>query len=177
MKKLLYTALITVVFTVFMSSCSEENYYETYDVDAISEFVVLKPSNWQYDANIPKMFATISNPNITQNVIDRGLVLVYMAEYGTTRNSWQLIPRTEIYFDKSDGSFDYSIEWGYWMEPGYLEIEYIHSKDFGLSPEFDVELKIVIITDFDSGIQNNYNFENYDEVVKNFNVQELKELK
>jgi len=174
MKKLLYSLMLTVVFTVIISSCSEDKYYETNDVDAISEFITIKPSNWQFDDAIPKMYAKVRTPNITDFVLNNGLVLVYMAEYGSTRNKWQLIPRTEIYFNKVDGSFDYSIEWGYWMEPGYLEIEYIHSKEIGLSPQYDLELKIIVLTDFNAENKKNYNFENYDEVVKNFEIRELK---
>lgn len=173
MKKLVYSFFATVIFTVIISSCSEDKYYETNDIDAISEYITVYPDNWQYDANIPKMFATISIPNLTQLVLDRGLVLVYMAEYGSNRNTWQLIPRTEIYFNKEDGAFDYSIEWGYWMEPGYIELEYIHSKDYDIKPQYKLDLKVIILTDFNAENVNNYNFENYEEVIKNFEVTEL----
>lgn len=172
--------LLTILpLLAFLFSCNEENVYVTEYVGARSQFITIEPNHWIYDEAIPKHFVEYNYPSITNNVIDRGLVLVYMADRNSSRNAWTLMPRTEVYFDQTTEEIDFTVEWGYWIEPGRLEIEYIRSNNYTFGPENTIDVKVVIVDDMinsSNEVGNNVNFEvnfeNYDEVIKHFKVKE-----
>lgn len=173
MKKIISLVLLSALG--FLLSCNNENVYVTEYVGARSHFITIQTNHWVYDNAIPKHFVEYNYPSITRDVIDRGLVLVYMADRNSTRNTWTLMPRTEVYFNKETEQIDYTIEWGYWIEPNRLEIEYIRSNKFNIGPDTKIDIKVVIIDDmvnsFDA-VNDDINFENYDEVIKHFKVKE-----
>ena len=173
MRKFIQTSLLIIISSYLISSCQSDdnNSYSTKDVDAFSKFIKVKPNNWQFDSDGPRHFVKYSIPEINENVINRGIVLVYMAEIGTTANRWRLIPRTEVYFNKDKDSILYTVEWGFWVEPGILELEYFKSKDWEIAPSHDTDIKVVVLDDMSEYESYNVNFEDFDEVSKIFKLK------
>lgn len=175
MKKYIKYSAFFALFAALISSCTYEDgdTYRVDDVDAYSEFINIRPSDWQYDDFGPRHYVRFSVPIITSNIINSGVVLVYMAELGTTENRWRLMPRTEVFFDRSEDTILYTVEWGYWIEPGTLEIEYFRSEGWEFGPETSVDIKVVVIDDLSEFDTSNINFEDYDEVKTKFEIEEV----
>lgn len=174
MKNLIVATSLVLIAFMFSSCDTDDNTsYQTDDINAYSEFIKIKTTDWQYDDAGPRHYVRYNMSKIDENVINRGAVLVYMAEIGTTANRWRLMPRTEVFFNREKDSILYTIEWGYWIEPGILEMEYFISKDWDLSPQNEVEVKIVVLDDLDDYDMSKVNIENYEEVKSKFKIEEI----
>lgn len=175
MKKYIKYSALFALFALVLSACTYEdgNTYRVEDVDAYSEYIKIQPNEWLYDDFGPRHYVRYSVPIITSNIINSGVVLVYMGELGSNANRWRLMPRTEVFFDRSQDTILYTVEWGYWIEPGVLEIEYFRSQDWEFGPEVEVDIKVVVIDDLGEFDTSSINFEDYDEVKTKFDIEEV----
>lgn len=171
-KKSILSLLAILSLSIFSFSCDEENVYITEYVGANSRYVTIHQDDWGYNSQNKIHSTFISVPDITLDVLDRGLVLVYKTS-APGQDRMQLLPRTETYFKLDSGTVDYTIEWGYWIENGLVEIEYIHSKLYDLPPANTIEVKIVIVDDMQYAMSTDTDFGNYEEVIKKFDVKEV----
>lgn len=175
MKNYTKLGLFFLAISLFTASCTFEDgdTYRVDDVDAYSEFINVNRSAWNYDDAGPRHYVRYNVPIITENIINSGVVLVYMAELGTTNNRWRLMPRTEVFFDRDNESILYTVEWGFWVEPGIVELEYFRSKDWNIGPDENVDIKIVVIDDLSDYDTSQINFEDYEEIKSRFDIQEV----
>lgn len=172
MKKL----LTTLFLGLFLIACDDDeqrvNY--TYDIDARTQFFEVGSGNWALDENTGAWYYTFNTGIIDKAVIDFGAVLVYVAELNSNADRWRALPRTEIYYNDDPekgeiGEFDYSIEWGYWIGPGYLELEIYHSNPTiapANFPDFNADFKLVVLDEVQAETlrKNNVDTRNYHEV-------------
>lgn len=168
-----YFIQLTLVFLSFSCIDNEEVNYN-YDTDSAATFFSVGAGNWQFDENTNAWFYTFDTNLIDENTVNNGAVLVYVADLESTANRWRALPRTEIYYNEDPengeiGDFDYSIEWGFWYGPGYLELELYHSNPPEIFPDFNADFKLFVLDEFQyqSLIENNIDTDNYLEV-KNF---------
>lgn len=77
-------------------------------------------------------------PEITQDVVDNGIVTAYYREQGT----WTAMPYT---YRVQDGSLDYTVTFAYAFERGFTEVFYEFSNDDALPDLVNREVKFVIL--------------------------------
>jgi len=77
-------------------------------------------------------------PEITQDVVDNGVVTAYYREQGT----WTAMPYT---YRVQDGSLDYTVTFAFAFERGFTEVFYEFSNDYALPDLLSRDVKFVVL--------------------------------
>lgn len=156
--------LLSVVGLFSLSSCNNDD--DVYvDTDTIAEVFEIN-ANFGLDSGsgFYKSYYELNPPIYTSDMI-----LVYKL-YGQFQGNdiWELIPRTINYDNGDSVTYDYNFT--------YQDIElYMDANlDLGLAPEYTQNqiFRVVIIPAFDSSASARMNFNDYETVVKQFNIDE-----
>ncbi|MDC1067645.1 hypothetical protein OAQ99_00645 [Candidatus Kapabacteria bacterium] len=176
------TLLLILALGFLSFSCDDDNQpvvNYSYDIDAQNIFFSVNNTSWNYDNSTGSWFYTFNTDIIDKFAVDFGVVLVYMADLNSNSDRWRSIPRTEIYYHTDTtggvniGDFNYSIEYGYWFGPGYLELEMYHSNPTEFFPDFDADFKLLVLSELEAKTlkENGINTSNYNDVKNALNLK------
>ena len=170
MRKL--TLILALIGMITLQSCVREEVIREVpvaqpDYDTISEVFELRNRNFSYDANFDEYFIRES---LTPQIYASDVIIIYRL-VGTTNTGapiWQLIPRT-IYFnngDELDYDFDFSRE--------DFSIYARGTYNLANTPQFitNQTFRIVIIPGYFSRTANPVDYNNYDDVIKYFGIDD-----
>jgi hypothetical protein len=109
MKKILSTAFILVSFSLMIIGCTGPTGPQG-NANVQSDNITVSNSNWTLTTSSPWEYSvTINDPKITQDIVDNGMVLVYISNGS---GGWQLLP-TIGYTTGTSGGYIYDLEWKY----------------------------------------------------------------
>ena len=132
--KIVLLALLLPI-TLFCVSCTynESPTYSTTYSDTYK--LTIYRSDWQSDGEAGHWFKRFTIQNITRDVIDNGLVLVY---YKNSLNNWIQLPYSTTLYNGYGVQFAEEIWFGYAL--GTLDIDYVYT-----NPTTDYDILRTII--------------------------------
>ena len=109
--------------------------------------------------------ATRSIPEITNNIYNSGLVVIYYQGSGTTPPPWYSLPQT-LY----TGSYSYTLTYSHFV--GGISIQRYDSDLQSIPPDFNLTLKVVIVPQMPGKKEWDVDFSNYEAVKQYFNLKD-----
>jgi len=160
MKKAILSSFAIVAIALFSSCAKEEDVDVVYgNTNITSKTLTVYASQWVFLD--PEFYVDIAMPEINQNVLDKGAVMVYGKN---SFGEWEALPNTT----PIDGSYSEVYTFSIWS--GYLTL-YKTDTDLLTSAPGDMEIKVVILS-LKSMLQNSdVNWNNYSEVSQRFNLK------
>ena len=140
--KLIFSILLVVMIALSNISCTynespiysstnSDTYYKTIQWHEWEMVVPSKAGHW---------YKRLYISNITQSVINSGIVLVYYKNYET--NNWILLPYSTTLYNGLNQQFAEEIWFGYAL--GTLDIDYVYTNPLDMTPT-TIEFKIVVV--------------------------------
>jgi len=141
--------IMILSFVVGLASCTIENDGPTGPrgsdgvLDITNLFVSAQSNQWRTSQDPHSYYFTVSVPEVTENVINNGFVIVYQATTSSSANNWTQLPITNMYYDLN--MLPYTIELIPWHGPGFVEVQYYDSHPTPLQPTLNADFKISIV--------------------------------
>ncbi|MDR0927050.1 MAG: hypothetical protein LBO69_04710 [Ignavibacteria bacterium] len=134
-------ALVAIFALLTITSCDSDNnsvnnpvqYSNTY-------FYTIYKNEWSFVEN-GHWYRRLNIPAITRNVIDYGVVLVYLKDEAT--NNWVLLPYSTTLYNAMNQIFTEEIWAGYAL--GTLDIDYVYTNSLDMTPRNFMEIKVVVM--------------------------------
>jgi len=125
--------------TIFNVSCTynESPTYSTTYSDTYQ--LTIYRNQWDTE-EAGHWFKRFNIPNITKDVIDNGLVLVY---YKNSLNNWVQLPYSTTLYNAYGTQFAEEMWFGYALRT--LDIDYVYTNPLDMSPPQVLELKVILL--------------------------------
>ncbi|MCL2039581.1 MAG: hypothetical protein FWG85_04030 [Bacteroidetes bacterium] len=134
------TLAILLCATLFCVGCTynESPTYSTTYSDTYR--LSIWRNDWQSDGEAGHWFKRFSIPNITKDIVDNGLVLVY---YKNSLNNWIQLPYSTTLYNNYGIQFAEEMWFGYAI--GTLDIDYVYTNPADMTPPQLLEIKVILL--------------------------------
>lgn len=165
MKNKIKTVMACAIITVLLISngCKKDKYQPkgNYGNANVSSASVTTTTGWGWDATNFWSYKTLNWSDITSDVIDKGVINVYMS----TSYGWAQWPRTIVL----NGGVTQSQR--FYSNVGNIQL-IIANSDYTNANPGSLSFKVVIVTPLAKMAHPNVNYANYEEVKRTFNLKD-----